>query len=90
MKDFRKTTNWKKFSEEFPTDNSKEAIIVCRIDPDSYDIEDDEFTVGYLEYYPCARYNVGLIIFGYTYFCPESPDQLDTDLVNYVWDYLES
>ena len=77
MKDFRKTTNWKKFSEEFPTDNSKEAIIVCRIDPDSYDIEDDEFTVG-------------LTIFGYTYFCPESPDQLDTDLVNYVWDYLES
>ena len=90
MKDFRKTANWKKFSEEFTTDNSKDAIIVCRIDPDSYDIEDDEFTVGYLEYYPCARYNVGLIIFGYTYFCPESPDQLDTDLVNYVWDYLES
>ena len=48
MKDFRKTINWKKFSEEFPTDNSKEAIIVCRIDPDSYDIDDDEFTVGYL------------------------------------------
>ena len=70
MKDFRKTASWKKFSEEFPTDNSKDAIIVCRIDPDSYDIEDDEFTVGYLEYYPCARYNVGLIIFGYTYFCP--------------------
>ena len=55
MKDFRKTTNWKKFTEEFPTDNSKEAIIVCRIDPDSYDIEDDEFTVGYLEYCPYAR-----------------------------------
>ena len=90
MKDFRKTANWKKFSEEFPTDNSKETIIVCRIDPDSYDIEDDEFTVGYLEYCPYAPYNVGLTIFGYTYFCPESPDQLDTDLVNYVWDYLES
>lgn len=90
MKDFRKTANWKKFTEKFPTDNSKETIIVCRIDPDSYDIEDDEFTVGYLEYCPYAPYNVGLTIFGYTYFCPESPDQLDTDLVNYVWDYLES
>ena len=90
MKDFRKTANWKKFSEEFPTDNSKDAIIVCRIDPDFYDIEDDEFTVGYLEYYSYAPYNVGLTIFGYTYFCPASPDQLDTDLVNYVCDYLDS
>ena len=90
MKDFRKTVNWKKFSEEFPIYSDNGAIIVCRIDPDSYDIEDDEFTVGYLEYCPYARYNVGLTIFGYTYFYPESPDQLDTDLVNYVWDYLES
>ena len=90
MKDFRKTANWKKFTEEFPIYSDKDAILVCRIDPDSYDIEDDEFTVGYLEYCPYAPYNVGLTIFGYTYFCPESPDQLDTDLVNYVWDYLES
>lgn len=90
MKDFRKTVNWKKFTEEFPIYGDNGAIIVCRIDPDSYDIEDDEFTVGYLEYCPYARYNVGLTIFGYTYFYPESPDQLDTDLVNYVWDYLES
>lgn len=90
MKDFRKTANWKKFTEEFPIYSDNGAIIVCRIDPDSYDIEDDEFTVGYLEYCPYARYNVGLTIFGYTYFYPESPDQLDTDLVNYVWDYLES
>ena len=50
MKDFRKTANWKKFSEEFPIYSDNGAIIVCRIDPDSYDIEDDEFTVGYLEY----------------------------------------
>lgn len=90
MKDFRKTANWKKFTEEFPIYSDNGAIIVCRIDPDSYDIEDDEFTVGYLEYCPYTRYNVGLTIFGYTYFYPESPDQLDTDLVNYVWDYLES
>ena len=90
MKDFRKTANWKKFTEEFPIYSDNGAIIVCRIDPDSYDIEDDEFTVGYLEYCPYAPYNVGLTIFGYTYFYPESPDQLDTDLVNYVWDYLES
>ena len=90
MKDFRKTANWKKFTEEFPIYSDNGAIIVCRIDPDSYDIEDDEFTVGYLEYCPYARYNVGLTIFGYTYFYPESPDQLDTYLVNYVWDYLES
>ena len=90
MKDFRKTANWKKFTEEFPIYSDNGAIIVCRIDPDSYDIEDDEFTVGYLEYCPYSPYNVGLTIFGYTYFYPESPDQLDTDLVNYVWDYLES
>ena len=62
MKDFRKTVNWKKFSEEFPIYSDNGAIIVCRIDPDSYDIEDDEFTVGYLEYCPYAPYNVGLSI----------------------------
>ena len=89
MKDFRKTTNWKYFTDEFPSDGNKKEILVCQIDHRNGDFT-DEFTVGYLEYCPYARYNVGLTIFGYTYFCPESPDQLDTDLVNYVWDYLEN
>lgn len=89
MKDFRKTANWKKFSEEFPIYGDANAVIVCKIDPDFGYIEDDEFTIGYLDYYPHARFNVGLTIFGYTYFYPETPDQLDTDLINYVWDYLE-
>lgn len=95
MKDFRKTTNWKYFTGEFPSDGNKKEILVCQIDHRNGDFT-DEFTVGHLEYCPYLEssdeeenFKLGLTIFGYTYFYPETSDQIDPDLVNYVWDYLE-
>lgn len=93
MKDFRKTVNWKKFTEEFPTDGNCCAILVCRIDEKYGNIDDDELTVGYLDWFPDFNENgesqLGLTIFGHTYFPPEDIDMLSSDLVNFVWDYLE-
>lgn len=93
MKDFRKTANWKNFTDKFPSDGNKCAILACKTDEQYGNIDDDSFTVGYLDWFPDfnedGEAQLGLTIFGNTYFPPENIDMIDPDLKNYVWDYLD-
>ena len=45
MKDFRKTPNWKKFTEEFPIGSDNSKIIVW--DKDDFG-KSDHFIIGYI------------------------------------------
>lgn len=83
MKDFRKITNWKKFSKEWP-ESLTDAILICSTD--EFGLPEDEYTVAYLDN---VDGEVGVNVFGYTYCKNEEDKFLADDLKNYVWDYLE-
>lgn len=83
MKDFRKTANWKKFTENWP-EKLTDTILICSVD--NLGLPEEEYTVAYLD---VEDGQVGVNVFGYTYFQDDEDEFQKHDLDEYIWDYLD-